>query len=272
MVGWNKLEDVVVDPYSTGHLYIIEGRDRAKQLPRINDITIRTQHQKKVDRVYNLFKNHTNFKITDVFFPHGSTSDDWTEFWNHNNVEIIARPPLLQDPRGNIIPNKGDFNESVVRNLKEYAKNLKGNGKFAGHKALKSIPEIMARDTDMYSNPLRPVWFDRTRYEDEGIVCRGKISPELSRQAGKDQLVFVRERIQGPGKVKWPAPVMEQIAIAREQGRSGKIYNMENMPVARPEGEVASLEDGDGIDEDEGFCEPMTGNSLFFSGDDSDLD
>ncbi|KAK3655697.1 hypothetical protein LTR56_003346 [Elasticomyces elasticus] len=353
MVGWNKTDIVVEDPYPTGELYIIDGRDRNVPLPLMrNGKVFRTTHEAKVDRMYHLFATHTNFNITDVRFPHGSTADDWTQYWDQelnkhpedtliiiyfhggagyeddnysfavpgfpgksevnafelieianksksdsiflldcyiqtrfttkwvnkeNNVEVSARSPRMQTPQGNIIPHKGDFTESIVRNLKDYAKGL--SRKYAGHKALKSIPEIMKDDADMYSNPLRPVWFDRTRYKDEKPVARGKVSPQLSRAAGIAQLVFVKEWIQGEGEVKWPKPTNDQIEKARAEERGDRICNECKQLIARPVGSITPVEDAESLDdddEDEGIdMEGVQGNEaggLFVSEDDSDFD
>ncbi|KAK5742464.1 hypothetical protein LTR17_003266 [Elasticomyces elasticus] len=352
MVGWNKTDIVVVDPYPTGELYIIDGRDRTVPLRILkNGTALRTPHENKIDRMYNLFANHTNFNITDVCFPHGSTKTDWEEYWqtelnrhaedtliiiyfhggagyadekyafvvpgfpgksevnafeliqtanqsksdciflldcsiqsrfttkwanNQNNVEVSARPQLLQTPQGSIIPHKGHFTESVVRNLMGFAKGL--NDEFKGYKALRSIPEIMMSDTAMYSNPLRPFWFDRTKYKDEEVVARGKISPELSRAAGNDQLIFVKEFIQGEGEVKWPEPTKDQIEKARAEGRGDRICNTCKQFIARPVGAITPVEDPESLEDDDDEAIDMIdvqGNeddSLFLSEDeDSEL-
>ena len=179
----------------------------------------------------------------------------FTQKWKtiNNNVEISSAAPPMQDALGNIMPGKGDFTESVVRNLKGLAKGI--DTTYKKWRALHSIPEILAKDKNMYSNPQRPAWFDKTEYEAETVISRGKICPVLTRratQAGNRQLVFVRERIQDSGLVKWPAPVMEQIEEAERRGyKEAVIYNEANMPPARPSGEVKPLEDGDSLDEDD---------------------
>ncbi|KAK4899126.1 hypothetical protein LTR27_003356 [Elasticomyces elasticus] len=152
-----------------------------------------------------------------------------------NNVELIARGQVLQDHRGNVLPDKGDFTESLVRNLENFATGIGSH--FESVKKPRSIPEVLAKDKSMYSNPVRPAWFDRTRYKDKKVVCRVKISPTLTRmtrQNGPAKLVFVRERIQAPGLVKWPLPVRVQIQEAEERGeKRATVYNMDNMPKDR---------------------------------------
>ncbi|KAK5706590.1 hypothetical protein LTR97_001580 [Elasticomyces elasticus] len=144
-----------------------------------------------------------------------------------NNVEIIARGQVLQDHRGNVIPDKGGFTESLVRNLECFSITFKKR-----KKAL-SIPEALAPDKEMSSNPLRVQhgWIDKK------VVFRIKISPVLTRMAsgnGPTKLVFVKERIQAPGKVTWPLPVRIQIQEAEERGEMrARAYNMDKMPKPR---------------------------------------
>ena len=81
MVGWNKMVRVVVNPYRRGRLYIIDDRDRDVPLPVVAGRTVKTPHQKKVDLIYSLFTDHTNFEIISVRFPPNSTPAAWTAYW-----------------------------------------------------------------------------------------------------------------------------------------------------------------------------------------------
>ena len=81
MVGWNKLEFPVIDPYSKLQVYIIDDRDQSQTLRKVSNRFVKTLHQKKVDLIYDLFEKYTNAAINSVRFPHGSTQATWDAYW-----------------------------------------------------------------------------------------------------------------------------------------------------------------------------------------------
>ncbi|KAK3676351.1 hypothetical protein LTR78_003625 [Recurvomyces mirabilis] len=162
-----------------------------------------------------------------------------------NNVEVIASPAPKQDPSGAIIAGPGDFTRALVRTLKAMTDR---NGRFKRYKARRSVCELTIGDGQMYSNFVRPLWFGRTAFEDEEIVARAKIDPRPSLQAG--QVVFVQERIQGPGDNVYPAPVRKIEAAAFERGRQAVLNDQAQ--------DAGQMNDQD--QEDEGYAEGAGGH------------
>ena len=118
--------------------------------------------------------------------------EDLTMVSTGKALEILARPQRLQDPDGQIRVDKGDFTKAMVRNLDNFVKGIRG--KFKNCKTLRSIPQLMARDRIIYSNPTR-IWINRTRAGDEDLVNRFLIDPYLVRKTGK--IEFFAKTIQG---------------------------------------------------------------------------
>ena len=98
----------------------------------------------------------------------------------------------MPDSHGRPVEHEKDFTEALAQNLEDYVEGIDDH--FKGHHAMKTIPNIMARDKEMYSNPER-IWLARTRYGDTNVVKRFKVDPDLIRDEGK--LEFFAVQIQG---------------------------------------------------------------------------
>ncbi|KAK3717186.1 hypothetical protein LTR37_005895 [Vermiconidia calcicola] len=212
-----------------------------------------SQHPKTQINAYNLIKllNDSNAECLFLLdcFIHTRITNKWKRV--SGNTEIIARPDRMHQPDGKVAEHDSDFTSALITNLDDFITRIDEEEGFKGYKAMKSIPELMARDTEMYSNPQR-IWLSRTAYGEDKVVVRFKVDPCLIRQTGK--MEFFAVQIQG-----------EQVDGVKESSLSGGTAEGTRMPDAQTAsftgeavGDMGDFEDED--DED-------GGDSTLFIGD-----
>lgn len=118
--------------------------------------------------------------ILDCFVP-TRFQDKWSQ--KNGNVEIIAGGAAMQDHLGRReIDHNSDFTKAFAFNTLSFVDEI--DGRFKRSQAPRSIPELMAHDKEMASNPLR-LWLDKTTDGGEDTVKRIKIIPQKVRESKK---------------------------------------------------------------------------------------
>ena len=156
-----------------------------------------------------------------------------------SNTEIILRGQEMQDHYGQKTHGEIDFTDALVSNRQRYVETL-SSGEHKGAKALRSIPQIMASDREMHTNPQR-IWLDRTWAGDEKVVYRFKVDPEKIRDTG--QLEFFAHLIQG----------------RTQEGDSKQKFSDEglgDMDETATGGEAENEDENDGSDHGQMFVDP----------------
>lgn len=109
----------------------------------------------------------------------------------------------------------GEFTESLVENIEKFLDNVTTrSGPWRNRKKMISIPDIMAKDEGIFSNPVR-ISMSRTRFGDTEQVKRFRFDPVRARRDG--QLEFVTVIIQGP-----PDDILAQIVRAMAERGADK--------------------------------------------------
>ncbi|KAF2764351.1 hypothetical protein EJ03DRAFT_331918 [Teratosphaeria nubilosa] len=204
---------------------------------------------------YNLIKMVSGGKadvtfLLDCFMPIRWKPKPWRK--SGGSTEFHVRDEPLTDPDGVPIEHDGEFTKALVRNLHKFVTKI--DDKLSGWRALRSIPEIMAKDYSVKSKPRR-VWIGRTKYKATRKVHRIKMSPIQTRRLGK--WVPVRERIQGPGKTQCNEPVNDMIrkGVAAELAELHAVREAEAgnaPPVMQQELRHEDVAEAEGLPQDEG--------------------
>ncbi len=114
------------------------------------------------------------------------------------NTEIFSSGQILQNLGGRAVDTAGQFTKALTRTVRDYVDNVFAERDMPENrrrfkKAPRSIPEIMAVDKNIDSNPRR-VWINTTGRPHRKLVKRIKIMTGEIRQSG--MLEFYAMQIQ----------------------------------------------------------------------------
>lgn len=190
-----------------------------------------------------------SYFLLDCFFPTRWVHRFSKEAVGHN--EISVRPELAKYPDGRIMEHDGDFTESIVEDLKDFVKGINDKYRWGKRKKMVSIPDVLAVDQAMYSNPLRH-WLSRTKFGDTTQVKRFRFCPKRLRR--DDKLEFLTVVIQGPPEDEM-ADVIRQLAEeqakAAEMGDEGDGDAFDDEALGEMMDEEENNGDGDEDEEEE---------------------
>jgi hypothetical protein len=152
-----------------------------------------SEHPQRQINAWKFIKMFNESKAHSLFLLDCYIHDRITAKWKlqNSNTEIISRKEQNVSPDGRVKKHRKDFTEAMVINLLEFTRGARG--RFRNRKAMMTIPNIMARDKQMYSNVQR-IWLDRSRAGMKKVVQRFKLNPLLVRATGRLEFFAVQLR------------------------------------------------------------------------------
>lgn len=185
--------------------------------------------------------NHTDIDVLFILdcFIQTRPTKPWSR--DHAMTEIFAMNTGMHNEDGERIRHRGDYAVSIIEYVGKYFNRLQERGPPKKDRAMRSIPEILMKDKEMYDNTIR-LWFahpkpSNTPSEDDPI-WRFKCDPvKISRG---EKFKFYGLHIQ-PNPLRVELASVSVTADDEAAGEDG----------AAPAGQGACSEDGDQEDDED---------------------